>query len=155
VYLHLSIAWKDAHLSTFSPKDEQVKCRLCRKTRGEGAAMRGVKQMPPLVCLPLPLLLQLLRDMETAYSKVSRRDARWMISPLGHIYYPNLGTVRARAHVSVWPTFTANCPTDRPPPFFFACRSNDRVQSNNISPHTIPFPPLFSPSSVSRAEYDT
>ena len=42
VYLPLSTAWKDARSSTFSPKDEQVKCRLCRKTRGEGATMRGV-----------------------------------------------------------------------------------------------------------------
>lgn len=59
--------------------------------------MRGAKQpfvSPPPPPPPSPL--QPLRDIETAYSKVSRRDAQWMISPLGHIYYPNLGTVRAR-----------------------------------------------------------
>lgn len=59
--------------------------------------MRGAKQpfvSPPPPPPPSPP--QPLRDIETAYSKVSRRDAQWMISPLGHIYYPNLGTVRAR-----------------------------------------------------------
>jgi len=90
--------------------------------------------VPPLVSPP-PLLLQLLRGIEMVYSKVSCRDARWMISPFGHIYYPNLGTVRARACGLHSPQIAR--PTDRPPPFFFAYKSSDRVQSSDsVSPHT-------------------
>lgn len=93
--------------------------------------MRGAMQTCRRSSLFLHLL-SLLRGMETVYGEVRRGDARWMISPLGHIYYPNLG-----ARAPVWPTFTANCP-GQPPPFSFACRSSDRVRSDSVftSRHT-------------------
>lgn len=96
--------------------------------------MRRVMQ--PLVCLPL--LLQLVRGMETAYSKVSRRDARWMISPLSHIYYPNLGTVRARLCGLHSPQIAR--PTDRPR---FSSHADRAIACNRTASHLIPYRDRF------------
>lgn len=57
------------------------------------------------------------------------------------------------ARARLWPTFTANCPTNRPPPFFFTCRSSERNRTACVFvPHTFSFSPSFG---ARRAEYDT
>lgn len=100
---------------------------------------------------PLPL-----RAMKTAYGKVSRRDARWIYDFTSAIFIILISVrcvcARAHARAPVWPTFTANCPTNRPPPFFFTCRSSERNRTASSS-YRAPFP--FSLSFAHRAEYDT
>lgn len=104
--------------------------------------MRGAMQ----TCRGSSLLLRLLHHLFGLFAVWKRStvrsvvETRWMISPLGHIYYPNLSTVCARLCGLHSPQIArpidrpTDQPTDRPPPFFFACRSSDRVQSDSVSP---------------------